>query len=325
MTSVGRPGALELTLRADSPLVMGGADPFRGSALRAPSLRGLLRWWYRAVDPGFAQLEKKIFGAVFEKTIRPSWIGIRVAGTKTPTNGVQLGDLLNPDADRGYLFKNYLVKGDLPRSNRPAGCEFTVRCTFGLQVRGVFEKDDEVEHAMRAVWASWWLFTNLGGAGYRSRRGLGSLSVTAVSISDLRWAKLNELLPLSAGAEGRHLNRENYEKHVRAGVETLKTWFSWTAAPTNGGELHRRLGTLTGIQFVPASAAPVSLELALDAAGKALMTNRTRNPEPRPESRRASRVLIRISPLLQGSNGTSGHCAVLTEFRDPPAEAVRGR
>ena len=53
--------ALELTVRAVTPVYLAGAEP-NAPEWRAPSFKGLLRFWYRAFDPDFLFHEPALFG-----------------------------------------------------------------------------------------------------------------------------------------------------------------------------------------------------------------------------------------------------------------------
>lgn len=44
---------LQATYRLVTPMFLGGADQNNCAELRAPSIKGALRFWYRTIDPGF--------------------------------------------------------------------------------------------------------------------------------------------------------------------------------------------------------------------------------------------------------------------------------
>src|SRR5207248_2053217 len=54
---------LQLELELITPLFMGGASPNERAELRAPSLKGDLRFWFRTIHPGFRDAEAPIFGS----------------------------------------------------------------------------------------------------------------------------------------------------------------------------------------------------------------------------------------------------------------------
>jgi CRISPR-associated protein Cmr1 len=42
---------LTVTLKTITPLFLGGAEPVMQAELCAPSIKGAMRLWYRAIDP----------------------------------------------------------------------------------------------------------------------------------------------------------------------------------------------------------------------------------------------------------------------------------
>ena len=62
-----------------TPCFCAGADP-NMAELRAPSIRGELRWWFRVLG-GSPEAEKSLFGGVHNGTYA-SKIGIRVKNVK---------------------------------------------------------------------------------------------------------------------------------------------------------------------------------------------------------------------------------------------------
>ena len=57
------PPKLTVRLSAVTPLFLGGADPKHRAELRPPSIKGLLRYWYRALDGDYAANEPRFFGS----------------------------------------------------------------------------------------------------------------------------------------------------------------------------------------------------------------------------------------------------------------------
>ncbi|WP_040579547.1 type III-B CRISPR module RAMP protein Cmr1 [Methylobacter tundripaludum] len=51
-----------LKLRVVTPLFIAGAEQEQQAELREPSIKGLLRFWYRAIYPDDPEGEAKIFG-----------------------------------------------------------------------------------------------------------------------------------------------------------------------------------------------------------------------------------------------------------------------
>src|SRR5262245_63945216 len=54
---------LHVALETVTPLFLGGAEPDTRAELRPPSLKGALRFWYRALDGNFRLGEPAAFGS----------------------------------------------------------------------------------------------------------------------------------------------------------------------------------------------------------------------------------------------------------------------
>jgi CRISPR-associated protein Cmr1 len=65
-----RTNVLEATFRIVTPLFLGGAKPNDCAELREASIKGALRFWYRAADPNYRQEEARIFGGTARGTDR---------------------------------------------------------------------------------------------------------------------------------------------------------------------------------------------------------------------------------------------------------------
>lgn len=198
-----------LNLEALTPIYKGGAGqegvsegrPFRGS-----SIRGQLRFWWRATQNTkdldlLREREQKLFGTVFgdgdtegEKRARASQLRVRVHGQRSV-----LVDVLKyvPSKGRGGRGRkgasrdqndplNYVLWVEREEHDRTFH-EHGASCT--LQVEAPTEYRGEVARALQA-----WVL--VGGVGSRSRRGAGSLHCTRGEDS-----KGQELIPAIAGPE----------------------------------------------------------------------------------------------------------------------------
>ncbi len=144
-----------------TPLIIAGADnrkPDLGvEGLRPPSLRGAMRWWFRAMMGGIVgdlkalkALESEVFG---------STEGASSARIRTYLRASKPGEAHLCMNDKGNRRANI---------RRPAfleGSEFElcIRCEFG---------------SSSIVLGSLWLLAMLGGVGARVRRGFGSLAMS---------------------------------------------------------------------------------------------------------------------------------------------------
>lgn len=172
-------------LRVDTPLFSGDtAGPDTGAIIRPPSIRGVLRYWYRAIAAGYtlhsmADLPDLAAGetAVFGSTATPSPIRLRVTPPDTPAQ--KAGTL--PDwatqTENGFSGARYLLgqglctggkTSTLTRPHLPVDTQFELKVAF---------PDDSciTQRFMLALWA--WL--TYGGLGARTRRGFGRLSCIA--------------------------------------------------------------------------------------------------------------------------------------------------
>lgn len=171
-----------------TPMFLGGADTTRAE-LRIPSIKGALRFWWRALawrrygNLGIKELareEADLFGstdagqAVFELRL--------VAGDlQTSEEGDVLGDASGRPIGPGGRYLGYgLIKpaGTLDRSCLREGSTFSVEFSFRPNV-GEKARESVIE-AIKA-------FGLLGALGSRARRGYGSIAVKAISDGTAGW------------------------------------------------------------------------------------------------------------------------------------------
>lgn len=158
----------EFEVQTVTPLFIAGADQedISNEALRPPSLRGVMRWWYRTLLLAktnsletINEYESNLFGST---------------NTKSPISIIQ-GNFSGPDIatyskqwsfDIDYLFFSFRQTHD-----RSARRFYNVDTRFSLTFLA-----KEVEKLERAI-SIFWLALNLGSIGSRARRGAGSLSL----------------------------------------------------------------------------------------------------------------------------------------------------
>lgn len=236
---------LKLDFEVLTPLFLGGAD--QSAELRAPSIKGLLRFWYRAVDPGFMDEEQRIFGGTtggagqspFLMRIESGppklarWQDFGVAKFSQGTGRDTRNGLI-------YLGFPFQMRGNEERTAIAPGHGFSVRC---LLPRTGADNTDSPLQLRRRLAAAWWLLGHLGGAGSRSRRGFGSLALRDWRAAKGEWPELGEL-PLLSHAKSPQEGRAGLDK----GLNTLRTWFgAWpedkhtTRHPHLGGAFRFRL------------------------------------------------------------------------------------
>lgn len=161
--------AVRITLETVTLLFAGGADPRGEPELRAASVRGVLRFWWRALVAGVIgdkNLEtlRQEEAAVFGDTEQGSPVVVRLSGHTHPQ------PFLPNQNQRGM---NYLLWSML-RTNRQC-LPFRAQFTLNVQTRPGASNGGE---AFKGALASLWLLAHLGGLGSRSRRGGGSVQVT---------------------------------------------------------------------------------------------------------------------------------------------------
>jgi CRISPR-associated protein Cmr1 len=168
-----------------TPMFLGGADG-RTPELRPPSIKGLMRFWWRAMNAHLSleylkEEEVRIFGGSGEKEGR-SRIVLRVKSDNEPEKGNNIRNDYN-------LKRNYNRQ-----ENRldDAGISYLLYSTV-LGSGKYYIKDNQkftVElksqylDALKQAVASFWALVYLGGIGTRARRGGGNIAITNIKEDD---------------------------------------------------------------------------------------------------------------------------------------------
>lgn len=275
---------LEATFRIVTPMFMGGADK-NTAEIRAPSIKGVLRFWYRAIDPNYASYEPRIFGgsgdshgqAMFLLNLKHNLTGIKWDDTFECFNeshpDFQYGNQPDHASDNErtywingirYLGYSLFMGENKDREGIPAGSEFTIELRY---------KQYPEEGDRRRILAALWLLGHFGSLGTRSRRGFGVLALQSISAGkdDEDWPEINDL-PLAAGAG----NIEQWKEAYRTALVILKNWF-----PGNRNADHSVFSTKTKICLLETLKADgcknrKEWEYALDTAGKVMQKFRQR-------------------------------------------------
>ncbi len=187
-----------VTLETVTPMFLGGAEPRptkdgKGMPeLRPPSVRGAMRYWFRALIGGIygdeekekiQEIERHVFGGAAEKdTSHASQVAIRIENQnlkelkKYEKIKAKNGKALFPPAGRDYLYWSMDQSGSAQKGNLlnaryyiPPESSFDLYMTFKSMVAP--------EIIMKYAVYSFWLAVELGGIGARSRRTAGSLSI----------------------------------------------------------------------------------------------------------------------------------------------------
>lgn len=191
-----KPDVVRVRLETVTPLFLGGADPSACAELRPPSIKGVLRWWYRALHPKLNHFEEaEIFGGTGEGQGQASFFIV------VPPGGALR--VVKPLEDRSWSAEMaYLGYGliRLPtRDERDRGVRGFLNDRpyiapgqhFDIELR--FRETDSTRKgsAKREVLNALWALVYFGGLGSRSRRGWGSLRTVQVEGTvpdDCLWA-----------------------------------------------------------------------------------------------------------------------------------------
>jgi len=171
-------------LETVTPLFIAGADQrnIENEGLRAPSLRGLMRWWFRAIAGGGVSTveklkieENKLFGSPNEKSAIS--IIVKEKNTKKDIFKNIMREIIKSrgrDEGQRYLWFSMTYGGNDKRE------VYLPRSTFILTIRS--SDKDRLNLALGSLWC----VIYLGGIGTRSRRGGGNLKViTPDSVDNL--------------------------------------------------------------------------------------------------------------------------------------------
>lgn len=219
-----------------TPMFLGGAQPNEQAELRAPSVKGALRFWYRAIDPNYQLHEQSVFGgsdsgagqAKFLLRIRPvleekvTWnsnIGINCDHPCMPKG-------LNEDQKNTWILNGikyfafpFGMGDNKKRKYIPEGRQFSTELLFRPNL--------EAEHKKRVI-AALWLFSHLGGLGMRSRRAFGSVALTGI---DPLPSGLDALCFVPSADAG---DAENWLNQVRQGYQLIRdTWLPGKLTPNH--------------------------------------------------------------------------------------------
>ncbi|MBC7288749.1 MAG: type III-B CRISPR module RAMP protein Cmr1 [Armatimonadetes bacterium] len=163
---MAKPDVLTVRLKVVTPMFLGGADPNAQAELRPPSIKGVLRWWYRALHPELNWAEEaKIFG----------WGGDHARQCPFSIRVSQAGSAPVSGEAPGKKAPAYLGYGVIGRPYVAEGTELSVELVWRP---GYAERhSDGLREVLRALWA----LCHLGGLGSRWRRGFGSVVLSDVA------------------------------------------------------------------------------------------------------------------------------------------------
>ncbi len=213
-----------------TPCFCGGAEPDKQAEIRAPSIRGQLRWWFRTLG-GFKSLQEKmsvrdqeamIFGSAAGDQGCGGHLLVRVIPGRI-VSGVKDGQELGHKLFSTSAYLTFPVQSREKNGQKTnyAGRGVLLSCSFALVVqwRGELSLWPDVESLVS-------VFGNLGALGFRERRAMGALAFTGSS---------GDVPSLSAALEtfsgSRHLSIRQLEATGdKDAISNLGSWLrQWRA------------------------------------------------------------------------------------------------
>jgi len=229
-----------------TPCFCGGAEPEKQAEIRAPSIRGQLRWWFRTLG-GFKSLapmpvrdqEALIFGSTAGDEGRAGKLVLRITGPQpksTPSNADDLGAEMNTPLGYALFPLRPFDDKDGKRGKFSEHTRFSISVTW----RGSHSYWPDIQ-ALVAVWG------HLGALGFRSRRTVGALQLISPAVG------LKNALARFAAPEGvcvREIQAANLHDWRAVCAELLKWYRSWR----HHGQMNRRWDKKSG-HWIPIPAA----------------------------------------------------------------------
>jgi len=164
---------IDVTFKVVTPMFMAGALQSSKAEIRAPSIKGVLRFWYRALNPKYDPGEEvRIFGGSKDKEGQAGFL-LKITNTQGLAYQAK-GDerwSKNPICYLGYGAITYNKNNKKFLTERPyikEGGTFDV----SFLIKDTLKKD-EVNQLKKAIWG----MTLLGGLGAKSRKGFGSIQI----------------------------------------------------------------------------------------------------------------------------------------------------
>lgn len=214
---------LTVTLKTVTPLFLGGAEPNERAELRAPSIKGAMRFWYRAIDADYVKNEPKIFGSTDEGQggfFLRTGKDIKEPQEWNPTHYDKL-TIKHPnyDANKGHNEKTWQLNGIKYLSySLKLGDKKPKFIPTDKDIKLLFTlRPNAHPDCKKALLSSLWLLGHIGGLGSRSRRGFGT-----VALQSWEWEDKSTIeLPIAHSADSPEKWLEQFQK----GLNMIKDWF----------------------------------------------------------------------------------------------------
>ncbi len=211
---------LQVTFKVVTPLFLSGTNKEQAE-FRPASLKGAMRYWYRALDPNYREREPAIFGGTDKENGQAKFL-LRyepIAWKQGNWNKYKFSKsydgsekkLMNGIAYLGYPLDSKIKGERVQRAYLNPGTEFKVQLLF-------LKTTDEIR---RAVLGSLWMLGHIGGLGSRSRRGFGTTALLSWELTkNSNWSEISEL-PIAHTAE----TPQEWVRLFKEGLEVLRRWF----------------------------------------------------------------------------------------------------
>ncbi len=218
------------TLELITPCFCAGADPAQAE-IRAPSIRGQLRWWFRVLG-GFKSLapmsvrdqEAMIFGQTAGDEGSAGKLMVRISSPQPRSERKNADDLgAGTNTPLGYALFPLRPFGDSDgkRGVLSEGTQFKL----DLLWRGASKLQEDI-HSLVTVWS------HLGAIGFRSRRSFGA--IRCMQPTEMLSEALNRFsAPKSVSVVRVNQSINNWRE---AAAESLKWYRSWR----QHGQMNRR-------------------------------------------------------------------------------------
>lgn len=207
-----------VTFKTVTPLFLGGAKPDEEAELRASSIKGAMRSWYRAIDPEYANYEGKIFGSLENGQ---GIFSLKLLTNVRGTNGFIKSnyDLLSIGTGRhtknGISYFGFSLETGNQRFNNYRQRKY-IEADKDIRFELIFKTSPDVK-VKRVMLSSIWLLGHIGGLGSRSRRGFGTV---ALQSWDCNWDECADL-PIAHQVKSTGQWMNDFKK----GLHTFKKWF----------------------------------------------------------------------------------------------------
>jgi CRISPR-associated protein Cmr1 len=166
-----------------TPCFCAGADQAKAE-VRAPTIRGKLRWWFRVLG-GTADQEAEVFGSIRGEEGCASSLIVRVRANALATKWqpINFSDVTNT----GYVL--YFAKASADGARWVQGGALSAGSSFDLQLTWRRKPGNEVQLLFDLARDC---FLMLGSLGLRSTRGLGSFACNERPFSESDFSRLFE-------------------------------------------------------------------------------------------------------------------------------------